>query len=131
MADDLFPEDDDAPFAEEVTTLIPPDETTDQGSRWVRLTLLKRTTPIDHPWCKLFLEHVTGPVLYANRTGHRWNIRDPLALLILMEDLAIEHGLMEPSEAPRFTPRQCIGEFGKAIRLKPVAVPLIREPAVA
>lgn len=117
---DLFPEDDEAPFAEPATTLIPDDDTNDQGSRWVRLMHLKRSNPDNHPWCTMFREIVTMEVLYANRTGVRWKINEPLGLLMLLEQQAIEHGLMEPGEAPRLTARQCIGEFGKTFLIKAV-----------
>lgn len=117
MADDLFPEDSEPVFE---PTLLPADETTDQGSRWVRLTLIKRSLAPHHPWSLMFHDLVTGEVLRAHRSGKPWNVREPLGVLILLEEQAIEEGLMEPGEAPRYNPRECIGEFAKAIRMKPV-----------
>lgn len=124
MADDLFPEDAEPAFE---TTLLPADETTDQGSRWVRLTKLKRSLAVDHPWALMFHDLVTVELLRARQTGKQWAVREPIGILILLEEQAIEHGLMEPGEAPRYTSRECIGQFALAWRIRPVATQLTRE----
>lgn len=126
MADDLFPEldeNDDQPTYAEPATLVELDESNDQGSRWVRLTRIKRGLPLDHPWAAMYDDLVTKEILKANRTGKRWEIREPIGMLILLEDQAVELGLMQPGEAPRFTSKQCIGQMALAMLIKPVAAP--------
>lgn len=131
MADDLFPELDDAPPIEPppVETLIPPDDTNPQGSRWVRLTKIKRSLPPDHPWAVLYDDLVTKELMRAIRTGKRWEIRHPVGIIDLLEDEAVHQDLMEHGEAPPYNARQCIGQLALCMRIKPVAAP--RESASA
>lgn len=97
MADDIFPEDE---VRDDEHLFAPPVATDLCGSMWARLTVIKRSLPIDHEFAKLFHEIVTMEVLAAKYTGKPWAMPDPLALAQLLQDEAIHHGLLDgPIEA--------------------------------
>lgn len=80
-----------APISE-LEPLPTPDDSL--GSRWCRITLLKTTTPAEHPWCAMFVDLVTHPVEIDRHTTHPWAPLDAgLGILELLETEAAHAGL--------------------------------------
>jgi hypothetical protein len=111
MTDDpFFDDDDDQPiFANDR-----PVADDGVGSRWRRLIATKRATDPEHEWCRMFHELISAEVLKAHETGKRWKITEPLGLLLLLEEQAKHHGLIE-GDAPLMTAQEAVGMIASTL----------------
>lgn len=70
------------------------------ASRWARLAVIKKATPLDHEWARLYDSLVIVPVIQAPQDRPRWRVFDADGILERLESSAIEHGLMEADDPP-------------------------------